>query len=65
MARKLNHWEQKELERIEDLKNAYIYEMMGKMEHLNEEAKRVKSGTWWHQHELMYRQIAKETDPDE
>ena len=65
MARKLNHWEQKELERIEELKNAYIYEMMGKVEHLNEEKKRVKSGTWWHQHELMYKQIAKEIDPDE
>lgn len=65
MARKLNHWEQKELERIEELKNAYIYEMMGKIEHLNEEKKRVKSGTWWHQHELMYKQIAKEVSPDE
>ena len=39
-------------------------EMMGKIEHLNEEKKRVKSGTWWHQHELMYKQIAKEASDE-
>lgn len=63
--RKLNAWEKKELERIEELKNAYIYEMMGKVEHLNEEKKRIKSGTWWQQHELMYKQISKEVNSDE
>ncbi len=63
--RKLNAWEKKELERIEELKNAYIYEMMGKLEHLNEEKKRVKSGTWWQQHELMCKQISKEVNSDE
>ena len=62
--RKLNWWEQKELERLEELKNAYIYEMMGKVEHLNEEKKRVCSGSWWSQHKIMCEQINKELEKE-
>lgn len=60
--RKLNAWETRELKRLEELKDCYIYEMMGKCEHLNEEIKRVKSGSWWEQHQVMCKQIQQEVN---
>ena len=47
MARKLRMIEQKELERLERMKDLYIDEMMGKCDLINEMIKEVKSGSWY------------------
>ena len=47
MARKLRMIEQKEVERLERMKDLYIDEMMGKCDLINEMIKEVKSGSWY------------------
>lgn len=47
MAKKLRFIEQKEIERLERMKDLYIDEMMGKCELINEMIKEVKSGSWY------------------
>lgn len=47
MAKKLRFIEQKEIERLERMKDLYIDEMMGKCELINEMIKEVRSGSWY------------------
>lgn len=45
--RKLRRIEEQELKRLENLKDLYISEMMGKTELINEFMKEVRSGSWY------------------
>lgn len=45
--RKLRRIEEQELKRLENLKDLYISEMMGKCELINEFMKEVRSGSWY------------------